>query len=220
MKILRSRPPLYLLILNICIILIILSSINGCSRKEKVIQVEHGKSIAGVELGMLEKQVFSILGVPNSQLNKEDMDKLGGIYDISPNGKYEKVPLQEMKIVKTIIYQKPPLTILIDQYNKVNRLSLSYCENVSVKGYPFLQFKYLTQDELTRLGRPHSQYRMKQAEQMMMSKAPKGIIYEYYEYFYDTIGINLGLVFDRTKGKNSKYFIGVNHIDVYSTQNK
>jgi len=51
-----------------------------------------------------------------------------------------------------------------------------------------------------------------------MSMAPKGTILEYYEYFYDEIGLNIGFVFDRTKQKISEYFIGVNHIDIYSTK--
>jgi len=220
MKRLRAKPSFYQLTSSICILLIATALNVGCSTREKPVQVKPGKSIAGVELGMSEKEVYSILGTSSFQFSKEDMRKNGNLYNISPSGQYERVPLQEMKEEKVIIFQKTPLTIIIDESNKVTRLSLSYCENVSVQGYPFLQFRYLTQDELDSLGSPRSKYRMKQSEQIMMSKAPKGTIYEYYEYFYDTIGINFGLVFDRTKEKSSKYFIGVNHIDVYSTQNK
>ncbi|GAI76967.1 unnamed protein product, partial [marine sediment metagenome] len=55
------------------------------------------------------------------------------------------------------------------------------------------------------------------AETEMTSMAPKETILEYYEYRYDTLGINIGLVFDRSKQKSSKHFIGVNHIDIYPT---
>ncbi len=188
--------------------------------KVKMIQVVPGKDIAGLELGMSEEQVVSILGKPRFRLSKEEIHKFGGVYEISKNGKNESVPLGALENIKLLRYQKPPLDVLIDKDNKVSRLSLRYSENVSVKGYPFLKFKYLTQDELNSLGSPHSQDRMKQSEQIMMSNAPNGTVYEYYEYFYDKIGINLGLVFDRTKQKTSKYFIGVNHIDVYFPQNK
>jgi outer membrane protein assembly factor BamE (lipoprotein component of BamABCDE complex) len=76
----------------ICIIFIILTTITGCAKKEKIIQVVPGRSIAGVEIGMSEDQVISILGTPSSQFSKEDMGKFGGVYDVSPEGKYEKVP--------------------------------------------------------------------------------------------------------------------------------
>jgi len=188
--------------------------------KEKMIQVLPGKGIAGVELGMLENQVISVLRTPNLQLNKQQIEKLGGVYRVDPNGRVERVPLQEIKNEKIIIYQKPPLFILKDENNKVVRLSISFYENVFVQGYPFLKFKNLTQDELSLLGEPSSKQRMKKSEVIMMSKAPAGTIYEYYEHFYNKIGMNVGLVFDRTKQKTSKYFIGVNHIDVYFSQNK
>ena len=149
----------------ICIIFIILATITGCAKKEKIIQVVSGRSIAGVEIGMSEEQVISILGIPSSQFSKEDMDKFGVVYDVSPEGKYEKVPLEEMEDAKILMYQKPPLTIIIDKRGKVIRLSLSYCENVFVKDYPFLKFKYLTKQELQSLGEPSSKMRMRQSEE-------------------------------------------------------
>jgi hypothetical protein len=188
--------------------------------KEKMIQVLPGKGIAGVELGMLENQVFSALGTPNPQLNKQQIERLGGVYRTDQNGRVVMVPLQEIKTEKIIIYQKPPVIILTDENKKVVRLSISFYKNVFVQGYPFLSFKYLSQDELSRLGEPSSKHRMKKSEEIMMSKAPPGTIYEYYEHFYDKIGINVGLLFNRTKQKTSKYFIGVNHIDVYFSQNE
>lgn len=52
--------------------------------KEKIIRVLPGKGIAGVELGMLENQVISVLGTPNLQLNKQQIEKLGGVYRVDP----------------------------------------------------------------------------------------------------------------------------------------
>lgn len=202
----------------ICTIFLILATITGCAKKEKIIQVVPGRSIAGVELGISEEQVIFILGEPNSQFSKEEMDKFGGVYAVTPEGKSDKVPVKEMEQMKLFRYLKPPLDILINENNKVERLSLSYCENVFVKDYPFLKFKYLTQQKLQSLGEPSSKMRMRQSEEKMMSMAPKGTILEYYEYFYDEIGLNIGFVFDRTKQKISEYFMGVNHIDIYSTQ--
>jgi hypothetical protein len=207
-----------LLHLSIYAVLIILTTIIGCSKREKSIQVLPGKSVAGVELGMSEEQVLSILGQPTSQSYKDDMDRLGGVYDVAPDGKYERVPLEKIENMKVLMYQTPPLTVLIDKNNKVGRLSLSYCEEIFVKEYAFLKFVYLTEEEMRALGEPASITRMKDSETKMISVAPKGTILEFYEYHYDTVGINLGLVFDRTKQKSSKHFIGVNHIDIYSTQ--
>ncbi len=204
--------------LSIYTILIILTTVSGCSKRQKLIRVVPGKSIADVELGMSEEQVLSILGEPTFQYDKEGMNRLGGVYDVTPDGKYERVPLGKMENMKVLTYQKPPLTVLIDKNNKVVRASLSYYEEIFVKGYRFLKFAYLTQDELRALGKPTSIARMKDSEKKMISMAPKGTVLEFYEYHYDTVGINLGLVFDRTKQKSSKYFIGVNHIDIYSTQ--
>jgi len=204
--------------LSIYAVLIILTTIIGCSKREKSIQVVPGKSVAGVELGMSEEQVLSILGQPTSQFDKDGMDRLGGVYDVTPNSKYERVPLEKIGNMKVLMYQKPPLTVLIDKNNKVGRLSLSYCEEIFVKEYAFLKFVYLTEDELRLLGEPTSITRMKDSEKKMISVAPKGTILEFYEYHYDTVGINLGLVFDKTKQKSSKHFIGVNHIDIYSAQ--
>ncbi len=198
-------------------ILIILTTIVGCSKKEKLTQVVPGKHIGGVELGMSEEQVLSVLGEPSSQFDKAAMNSLGSFYDVTPDGKYEKVSSEETEKMKLVIYQKPPLSILIDENNKVVRLSLSYCEEIFVKGYPFLKFVYLTEDELGALGEPTFVTRMKYAETEMTSMAPKGTILECYEYRYDTLGINIGLVFDRSKQKSSKHFIGVNHIDIYPT---
>lgn len=201
---------------SICIILTILAIVAGCSKKEKLIQVVPGKSIAGIELGMSEEQVIYLLGKPTSSFSGDDLDKTGRVYDVTPEGEYK--PAEEIGNFKLLVYQKPPLGVLINKgNNKVTRLGLYYYENISVHDYPFLTFKYLTQDELNRLGMPTSKYRMKESEKVMMSKAPKGTIYEYYEYNYDLEGVNLGLVFDRTKQKSSKYFIGVNKIDIYST---
>lgn len=208
-----------ILLCCICIILVILTTIIGCSKKEKIIHVMPGRSIAGVELKMSEEQVVSILGEPSSQLSKADINKFSEVYDISPEGKYEKAPLEEMEDVKILMYQKPPMNIIIDKNdNKAIRLSLSYHKNVFVQHYPFLKFKYLTKLEIQRLGEASSKMRMRHSEEKLMSIAPEGTILDYYEYFYDAIGLNIGFVFDRTKQKSSNYFIGVNHIDIYSPQ--
>lgn len=207
-----------LLHLSIYAVLIILTPIFGCSKRGKSIKVEPGKSVAGVELGMSEEQVLSILGQPSSKFDKDSMDKLGGVYDVTPDGKYERVPLEKIENMKMLMYQKPPLTVFTDKNDKVVRLSLSYCEEIFVKGYSFLKFVYLTEDKLRTLVGPTSITRMKDSETKIISGTPKGTILEFYEYHYDTVGINLGLVFDRTKQKRSKYFIGVNHIDIYSAQ--
>ena len=66
------------------------------------------------------------------------------------------------------------------------------------------------------IGTPTSITRMKDSETKIAFIAPKGTILELHEYFYDPIGLSLGLVFDRTKSKGSKHFIRVNNIDIYT----
>jgi hypothetical protein len=159
---------------------------------QNVIQVVPGRSIAGIELNMSGKEVISRLGKPSSELSGNDMEKFGRVYSVSPRGDYLKETLkerEERENIKIFLYQNPPLTILINKNNRVEKISLGYSENIAVTGYPFLEFRYLTQDELKLLGKPSSEVRMRESEQIMMSKAPPGTIYEYYEYFYNTIRI-------------------------------
>ena len=202
-----------------CLISLALPFMSGLV-KEKPIEVVPGIGIAGVNLGMSDQQVRSELGTPHSELTKQDIERAGGARRTIGNGQDEIVPAQETEIEKIVEYRKPSVTVLIGHDNSVARLSLSYCSNVTVRGYSFLKFKYLSQEELSRLGIPDGINRMKNSEQSMMAQAPPGTIYEYYEYWYDSLGMNLGLLFDRTKEKNSKHFIGVNHIDVYHVRNR
>jgi hypothetical protein len=210
------RDKLILILIRTCIIPVILTNFVGCASKQQITKVVVGSSITNVKLGMSIDQVIKILGEPCSQFSGKDIEKFGRVYNVTPEGKYQRTSGEELTKIKLIRYLKPPLDILINENNKVEKLSLGYCENVFVQDYPFLKFNYLTQEELNRIGEPTSKYRMQEAEKVMMANAPTTAIYEYYEYFYESLGVNLGLVFDRTKQKNSTYFIGVNHIDVYS----
>ncbi len=207
----------HMLFCCICIFFVVLFTSTGCNRGEKTVQtiVIPNKSIAGVELGMTEEQVITVLGEPGFQLSGEEINKLGKIYDIDSTGRFTGTSAQGMERMRLFIYSKPPLWILINEKNKVERLNLSYCEGVLVKGYPFLKFKYLNQQELASLGEPSAKIRMRLSEEKMMSMAPEGIVLEYYEYYYDEIGLNVGFVFDKSKQGISEYFIGVNHIDLY-----
>lgn len=216
MKRLSANSWSCLLVWCLCMCLIIIAFTSSCSRKEKLVEVEPGKSIGGVGLGMLENQVVSILGTPKSRLSVEDMKKSGSFFSLSPKGEFEKkLETENESIAGLLIYKNPLLWILIGQDRRVDKLGLSDCKNVLVKGYPFLKFRYLTEDELNRLGKPSSQIRVKRTEQKMMSGEPAGTVYECYDYLYDKLGIGLTLVFDRTRQQKSKYYIFVNSIDVY-----
>ena len=196
---------------------VVISILPSCSKKRKATYVVPGRSIAGVNLDMSEQQVLAILGQPTSQYDMESMAKLGAVHDIDRTGKYERVPSKEMKGIKVLAYEQPPLAVTIDENSQVVRLSISYCEDISVKGYPFLRFVYLNEDELERIGQPTHVARMKASEEKLTSMAPEGTELEFYEHSYDTLGMNLGLIFDRTvEATGAKGFIGVNHIDVYA----
>ncbi len=81
-------------------------------------------------------------------------------------------------------------------------------------GYDELEFKYLSDDQVHRLGKPVAVYRDENAEKTLLSKAPAGTVLEYHVYEYPDL--KLGFVIDRTKQKSSKYFFGLNYIAVTS----
>lgn len=206
---------------SVFMIIQLLIIISGCS--PEVIQVVPGKSIAGVELGMSIDQVVSILGEPDSVFSIEDIIKSGDMskYDMEGGGyrKPTSEELEDMPVMKVLGYSYPFLTIVIDKDGLVGRLSLGYSENVFVKDYPVIKFKYLTQNEYRNLGEASSIRRNTDAEMKLLSMAPQETVIEYYDCFYDKMGLAVGFVFDRTKEKKSKYFIYVNYIDVYNSRN-
>lgn len=206
---------------SVFMIIQLLIIISGCS--PEVIQVVPGKSIAGVELGMSIDQMVSILGEPDSVFSIEDMVKSGDIYKCDMgSGEYRKPTsedLEDMPVMKLFFYSYPSLTIVIDKDGLVDRLSLGYSENVLVKDYPVIKFKYLTQNEYRSLGEASNIMRNTDTEMKLLSMAPQETVIEYYDCFYDKMGFAVGFVFDRTKEKKSEYYIAVNYIDVYNSRN-
>lgn len=188
---------------------------NGINASYGQIQVEPGKGIAGIMLGMTEAQVISKLGSPNNTLTKDEMYSKGGTYRISSGGKSEKVPYQEEQNTKVLEYSDPHLSIVFGPNYRVAYINLYYVDNVVVGGYGFIKFVYLTRSALEKIGEPSSTDRMIDSEQKMMADGGWKRQLEYYEYYYNNLGLNLGLVFDRTKQKTSNYYIGVNHISVF-----
>jgi hypothetical protein len=186
----------------------------GCSKRGNVIKIVPGQSIGAISLEMSKLDVVQLLGKPPRIYTREEMNTTGQINDVTPDGRY--IPAQMTENLELLLYDRPPVGVLINTDDgKVKRIGLYYCDDIIVQDYPFLKFKYLTSEELDGLGTPSSKCRMKNAEEVMMSHAPKGTVWEYYEYHYDSKGLNLGLVIDKTKQDTSKHYIGINHIDVY-----
>jgi len=181
----------------------------SCSKKETPIVVVPGRSIAGVGLGISHDQVISILGKPTKEIASQDIGQLGQFRVLGEGLFTGKMPRMTI-----LVYSTPPLFVSLHQDDKVGAIQLGYTESVRVEGYDFLQFKYLTKEELERLGKPSSMVRDEASEQQMLSMAPEGTKIEYYVYQYDQPGLILGLVFDRTKEQSSRYFIGLNYIAV------
>lgn len=174
------------------------------------ILVVPGDSIAGVKLDMNYNRVISILGNPLEIISSNDIKKIGGEYRILGGEKHEG----EIPRMKILHYKSPPLVIVLNEKNKVNSLQLAYTENVKVKGYGNLKFRYLSKKELKNLGKPTSKTRDRQAEKQLMSKAPNDSIIEYNVYNYREKGIRLGLIFDKKREMESIYFIALNYIAV------
>jgi hypothetical protein len=209
------------LVLNfiILVVLVIFTIGSGCSKKEKIIQVIPGQSIAGVELGASKDQVLTRLGNPHFQVDKENVDKFvdefkGVLGEYDREGRYEKWSPDVIGEKKMMIYTKPPVFILLDEYESVIRITLSYCKNLVVEGFPFLKFNSLSLEQISSLGEPSSMFRAKEYDKELSKDRP-GEIWVNYEYFFDDIGLNLGLAFNKTKQARSQYFIGINHINVY-----
>jgi hypothetical protein len=163
--------------------------IIGYRRDVPSLEIIPGRSIAEVTLGMTDEQVREKLGDPFVS------DKDAGLF----------------------IYKNPPLLITFHN-NIVDGIALSYYENISVIGYPFLAFQYFAKEELALLGKPSAANRIKDFENVMMANAPEGTIIEYYQYIYEPLGISLGLVFDRAKQQKSGYYICVNRINIIPRQ--
>ncbi len=118
-------------------------------------------------------------------------------------------PLPEINI---LIYTVPQLTITLNENNKVIAMQLGHTENVYVEGHDFLRFKYLSLEELERLGRPTAKFRQERIKEKMLERAPKGTDIDYFTYRYNRPQIELGLVFDSTKRKDSENFIALDYI--------
>jgi len=196
----------------ICIGLVTSFVVSHYETQKKTVIVVPGESIGKVKLGMSKEQVISVLGKPIYYFPPEVVGIAS--YEIGRESQYKKAPPEECERYEIFVYLEPPLKIIINKDNKVERIDLDICKNVSVKGYPFLEFKYLTLQEIQKLGKPSSIVRMELEEKIMMSKAPPGTILEFYYYFYNDIGLGIGIVFDRNKEKVDKHFIAVNGIDI------
>jgi len=194
--------------LLICGILLIAASV--ISKKESEVLVIPGESIAGVKLDMSYEQVISILGEPAEKITTDDLKKIRGEFRVAGKGKFE----DEMPTMKILHYIEPPLVVVLNENNNVNSLQLGYTDNVNVQGFSFLKFKYISRDELNRLGKPSSVTRDEQAEMTLMAKTSGEQRIEYYLYDYKEIGLLLGLVFDKLKEQESDYFIGLNYISI------
>ena len=94
-------------------VFIILTVSVLCSKKDKIIKIVPGYSISKVKLGMTEQQLISVLGRPNNQLSKEEMNKFG-VYDVMKDGEYKNSPLDNTDNINVFVYQNPPLTIIIN----------------------------------------------------------------------------------------------------------
>jgi hypothetical protein len=181
----------------------------SCSKKEKPVVVVPGRSIAGVELSMSRDQVISVLGKPGKAIFPRDIEQLGQFRELGKGPFTEEIPRMSV-----LVYSTPPLFVSLHENDKVGPIQLGYTKSVLVEGYDFLQFKYLAKEEVERIGKPSSVIRDEASEQQMLSTAPEGTKIEYYVYVYDQPRLTLGFVFDRTKEKSSRYFIGLNYIAV------
>lgn len=159
--------------------------IIGYRKDVPLLEVIPGQSIAGVALGMSYEQVIEKLGEPFIS------DKDNGLF----------------------MYKNPSLQVFF-QNNVVNSIALSHYENISVTGYPFLDFKYLTKRELDLLGKPSSTDRIKDFEKVIMTGTPEGTRIEYHLYVYEPLGLSLNLVFDKARQKKDDRYICVNRINV------
>jgi hypothetical protein len=157
--------------------------------RKDVLKIIPGESIAGIALGMTDEQVIEKLGDPLIS------DRDNGLF----------------------YYKNPPLLITFHN-NTVNGISLSYYENISVTGYPFLAFQCFAKEDIDLLGKPSAADRIKDFENVMMANAPEGTIIEYYQYIYEPLGISLGLVFDIAKQQKGEDYIWVNRINVIPRQ--
>ncbi len=193
----------------LCILFVSLFISVSCSKSETPIVVVPGKSIAGVELGMSRDKVISVVGKPTKEISSKDIGQIGQFRVLGGGTFTGKIPRMTV-----LVYSIPPLFVSLHEDDKVGAIQLGYTESVRVEGYDFLKFKYLTKEEIERIGKPSSMVRDEKSEQQMLSMAPQGTKLEYYVYGYDQPGLILGLVFDRTKEQSSRYFIGLNYIAI------
>lgn len=194
------------------IILTLLSCLllSACNEEPvKMIEVIPGKSIAGIEIGMSKERVMSILGNPRLSLSAVDVQKIGKEFE-----NFFNLPATELSSTKVFIFSNPPLYVVINKQNRVIQLNLGRCENLSVLGYPFLRFEYLSLPDLNKIGIPRSILRNEAAEKSIRSNSPKGSLIEYYDFVYDKKGLVLGLVFDKSRQKDNLNFVKPNYIKV------
>jgi hypothetical protein len=138
------------------------------SRPKPSIGVVPGKSIAGVELGMSRDKVISVLGKPTKEISSSDIGQIGQ-FGVLGGGTF-KGRIPQMTV---FVYSIPPLFVSLHEDDKVGAIQLSYTESVRVEGYDFLKFKYLTKEEIERLGKSPSIVRDEDSEQRMLSRAPR-----------------------------------------------
>lgn len=200
-----------------CFLLIIfylLFTPTSCFNEETSIVVVPGKSIAGVKLGMSIHEVISLLGNPTKEISSKDIGKIGGQFRVLGGGTIKG----EMPKMTILVYSNPPLFVVLHEDNKVGALQLGYTDSVRVEGYDFLKFKYLSIEEIKRIGKHSSAIRDKESEQAILSIAPNGTNIEYYVYEYDQQELVLGLIFDKTKEQSSNYFVSLNYIAVSTSK--
>lgn len=103
-----------------------------------------GQSIAGIQLGMSRDKVISVLGKPAREIttDKAEARALG-------SSKLEGA-LPRMTLLS---YKTPPVTVVLHDQNKVGSIQPGFTEDLRVQGYDFLAFRYLSLDELDRLGK-------------------------------------------------------------------
>ncbi len=92
--------------------------------------------------------------------------------------------------ISILAYTTPPLFVVLGEDDRVNALQLGYANDVRVDGYEFLGFRYLSLDEIERLGRPSSTIRDEASERQLLSTAPEGAKIEYYVHSYFAIPVS------------------------------
>lgn len=203
----------YLFLSVFMFILLVIDS--GCLERANTIKVIPGKSIDKVELGMTEEQVIEILGKPSQSVivDLSNLDLRTGEEKLLTD---EELKLFDRRPSKMLVFLKPRLDIIIDKYGRVRMIRLLDMAYISIVGYPSLKDrnlrKYFSLDEIESVGKPSSFFRNKLAESEL--SIPTKTVVECYEYWFEEGSLRIGLYFDKTIEKKSKYYIAIFHITV------